>query len=114
MITIDDFIKSQYLEVNETMWSASGVFLFRDFLKEEHNAEYTEIMNDIDFSDLINAVGTNDLINQSERAYQQIINEFKKHIREWVGELQGEIEDKEEIRQEFNDTEARGFNNESI
>lgn len=110
-VTITEYIKGQYLELNESMWSISGIYLFAQFLMAEHNEEYKEIMEDIDFDDLLDSLGTTDLGRQIDYACGKKINAFKTEIRRLVDELQGEIEDKEEMRQEFDATEARSINN---
>ena len=99
-MTITEYIKSQYLELNESMWSVSGVFLFAQFLMTEHNQEYHDVMDDIDFNDLYDALGTNEFLRQADYAHDKKIHAFKVEIRRLVDELQGDIDEAEEQRLE--------------
>lgn len=88
----NDYIKSQYLELPEHLWSDLGVLLFAQFMKE-NDSDYQEIMEDIDFDDLHDSIVDSDdkftkiQLNNSKAL---IINAFKQEIRSRVETIQCE------------------------
>lgn len=94
-MTTEDYIKEHCLEVPEHLWSGLG---FAQFMKANNHVEYQIIMDDIDFDELHDAVTDSDVrLGNLLDAENLVIHAFKQEIRSWVDDLQGEIDDKEEM-----------------
>lgn len=94
----NDYVKYQYLELPEHLWSDASILIFAQFMKENDSAEYQIIMEDIDFDDLHDSIVDDSQCHidvQVEIAKQQVISTFKQEIRSRVDELESEVDDNE-------------------
>lgn len=114
MQTIDEYLTQDLLEIPASKITDSMIEDYITFLRNDHE-EYREIMEGIDYTDFGDSLfpySADHVVPQIASVKRQIIEAFKLDINDRVEMIKLDIEEDEEIRQEFEATEARAINNE--
>ncbi len=109
-----DHIQDTHLNLSNMIDLDEIVILYAQNMRKIDSDDYEFCMSEIDFDELHNALVDNEInfinakLNYSK---QLIINEFKKDLEHRISNLQGELEDQEEL-DTSSKIEAEGINSE--